>query len=342
MIYKFSRFFLFLLPAECAHFIALELLKILYKINLLNIIFKKTNTTHITKAFGLKFKNPVGIAAGLDKNGDYIDCLSALGAGFIEVGAVTPEPQFGNDKPRLFRLREKNALINRMGFNNKGVNYLVKNLKNKSSESIVGVNIGKNKQTPLINAKEDYAFCLEKVYPYADFVTINISSPNTPDLRKLQDSNYLFDLLSYVLHKRDELRTAYDRKMPILVKISPDMSDAELLDILKILNDLKIDGIIATNTSISRVNVSGLKLSGESGGLSGAPIKELSLRILEQINDYEFNHLDIISCGGIDSDKEAISRFNKGAKLIQIYTGLIYEGPSLIQKCIKAHNKFNG
>jgi dihydroorotate dehydrogenase len=317
----------------------LQSLKLLSKAKLLNLFIKNINTDHTTKVFGLNFKNPIGIAAGLDKNGDYIDCLASLGVGFIEVGAITPKPQPGNKKPRLFRLKEKNALINRMGFNNKGVDYLVENLKRKSSKGIIGVNVGKNKQTPLIDAKKDYVICLEKVYQYADFVTINISSPNTPDLRKLQDSNYLFDLLSFILHRRNELQSVYNKRMPILVKISPDISDTEFLAIFKILDDLKIDGIIAINTSTSRQGVQNLKLSNEDGGLSGTPIKELSFNILEKINNYNFHNLGVISCGGIDSDSEAVRRFDNGANLIQIYTGLIYEGPGLITKCLKVLKK---
>lgn len=334
MRFKLSKTILFLLPAELAHVIALKFLNLLYKTKLIPFFFKTTDAICPTVAFGLGFKNPVGIAAGLDKNGDYIDALAALGVGFIEVGAVTPKAQYGNEKPRLFRLKKDNAIINRMGFNNKGVDYLVENLKRRTSACIIGVNIGKNKQTELINAKEDYVICLEKVYQYTDFVTINISSPNTPDLRKLQDPNYLTDLLSYVLQKREHLHSLYNKRVPILVKISPDILDSELLDIVKILNNLKVDGIIATNTSISRTNLQETEFAAESGGLSGRPIKDLSAKILHTISNCGFNNLDIISCGGIDSDIEALRRFKSGATLIQIYTGLIYNGPSLLTKCL--------
>ncbi len=336
-MYKLLRPILFLLPPELAHSFSLKLLNILYKTGLLNLFLKKSHIKNAIKAFGLHFSNPVGIAAGLDKNGDYIDCLGALGVGFIEVGAVTPKPQLGNDKPRLFRLKQDNAIINRMGFNNKGVDYLVEKLKRKSSSCIVGVNLGNNKQTPLDNAKDDYIICMEKIYPYADFITINISSPNTPDLRKLQDPNYLSDLLSCVLARRDQLRLEHNKKVPVLVKISPDISESELFDIVKILNDLNVDGIIATNTTISRPNLHNQQLASESGGLSGKPVKELSYKILETINSYGFNNLDVISSGGIDSELESIRRFNAGAKLIQIYTGLIYEGPGLLKRCINSY-----
>ncbi|MCC2624290.1 MAG: dihydroorotate dehydrogenase (quinone) [Burkholderiales bacterium] len=336
-MYKLLKPILFLLPPELAHTITLKFLGLLYKTRLLNFVFNTVNTCHPTQVFGLSFGNPVGIAAGLDKNGDYIDCLAALGVGFIEIGAVTPKPQQGNLKPRLFRLKEDNAIINRMGFNNKGVDYLVENLKRKTTTCIIGVNLGKNKQTPLENAKDDYITCMEKVYPYADFITINISSPNTPDLRKLQGPNYLSDLLSSVLARRDQLNLVHGKRVPVLVKISPDIIEPELAGIVKILNDLKIDGIIATNTTISRPNLKSLKLSHESGGLSGKPIKEQSFKILKTINNYEFNHLGIISCGGIDSEMEAMRRFKSGATLIQIYTGLIYEGPGLLTRCIKKY-----
>jgi dihydroorotate dehydrogenase len=339
-MYKLLKPILFLLPPELAHTITLKLLSFLYKIRLLHLFFKTTNTKHTTEIFGLHFSNPVGIAAGLDKNGDYIDCLGALGVGFIEVGAVTPKPQSGNEKPRLFRLKQDNAIINRMGFNNKGVDYLVENLKRKSSSCIIGVNLGKNKQTPLENAKDDYIICMEKVYPYADFITINISSPNTPDLRKLQDPNYLSDLLSCVLARRDQLHQECSTKVPVLVKISPDISNTELADIVKILNELKVDGIIATNTTISRPNLHNQQLGNEAGGLSGKPVKELSYKILEAINSYNISHLSVISCGGIDSEAEAMRRFNTGASLIQIYTGLIYEGPELLTRCIKAYKNY--
>lgn len=333
-MYNILRFVLFLLPPELSHHITFAVLKIFYKLNILRLFLPKFDHAVPIQVFGLNFKNPIGIAAGLDKNGDYIDCLAAMGVGFIEVGAVTPKPQPGNPKPRLFRLPEQQALINRFGFNNKGVDYLVERLKARRCDCPVGVNLGKNKVTPLADASKDYVTCLEKVFLYADFATVNISSPNTPGLRELQNQDYLFDLLTAVKNKRDILQAQHDKHFPILVKVSPDEDNTALSMILATAKKVGIDGIIATNTTQSREAVAGLPHANEQGGLSGAPLTELSFNALK-ILTAQAGDMDIISVGGIDSADEAMRRFNNGAKLIQIYTGLIYQGSRLLKACVQ-------
>tara|TARA_R110000868_G_scaffold158036_3_gene385815 strand:- start:71076 stop:72074 length:999 start_codon:yes stop_codon:yes gene_type:complete len=328
-MYKILRPFLFLLPPETAHYFALNSLKLAHKIGFTKLMFPKL-ANKPKQVFGLTFKNPVGIAAGLDKNGDYIDCLASTGVGFIEVGAVTPIAQIGNPKPRLFRLPKAQAIINRMGFNNKGVDYLVENLKRRNTDCIVGVNLGKNKQTPNETAYNDYIICLEKVLPYADFATVNISSPNTPGLRELQTPEYLSDLLTRVKTKRDELLKQHNKVFPLLVKIAPDLSAEEITEIHSIAQQVGYDGIIATNTTSSRANVKHLPHVNEQGGLSGKPVAEQSITVLKQLTAQP-NHLPIISVGGIDSVTEANKRFDHEAALIQIYSGLIYHGLRLLR-----------
>ncbi len=328
-LYPIARFFLFLLPPECAHKIALSLLRLSHRLGLL----RKPCVKHARSVFGLHFDHPVGIAAGLDKNGDYIDCLAALGVGFIEVGAVTPVPQPGNPKPRLFRLPKYHALINRMGFNNKGVDYLVANLKKRKAVCPVGVNLGKNKATPLDKAYQDYVICLEKIYPYADFATINISSPNTPGLRELQSSGYISVLLTKVTDVRETLRVKHGRRLPIIVKISPDMTEQQTIDVLRAVKEAKLDGIMTTNTTQDRTAIQDAPVVEEQGGLSGQPLKELSRQSLRWSVASQVD-LPIISVGGIDSKEEVYWRLNNGAQLVQIYTGLIYHGPKLIRDII--------
>ena len=314
-MYKLVRPFLFLLAPEIAHSLTLNLLKLLFNCKVIHYFLPKINENIPVQVYGLSFKNSVGIAAGLDKNGDYIDCLAALGVGFIEVGAVTPRPQRGNPKPRLFRLVPKQALINRMGFNNKGVDHLVKKLKQRKSACIVGVNIGKNQATPLSEASNDYISCFEKVYDCCDFVTINISSPNTKGLRELQNQQYLQDLLALMKNKRDELQQKHHKYLPLLVKISPDLSSNELAMMLETIQAVAIDGVIATNTSQHRQHLEALPVAQQAGGLSGSPITDLSGNITKNIHHLAPG-LDMISVGGIDSMGEANQRFSHGAKLI--------------------------
>lgn len=314
----------------------MTVLKGLHKIGLLSFFIPPITKEVPTQAFGLTFKNPIGIAAGLDKNGDYIDCLAALGVGFIEVGAVTPRAQIGNPKPRLFRIKAKKALINRMGFNNKGVDYLVQRLQEKKSTCLIGVNLGKNKDTPLEQAANDYLICFKKVYEYADFVTLNISSPNTLGLKDLQTDTYLRDLLITIKEQRSALLLQTKRYVPVLVKIAPDLSEEEVIQIGETVVAVGLDGLIATNTTMGRAAVAGLPHAEETGGLSGAPLKVLSAQALAHLKNADITkRLDVISAGGIDSADEAARRLHGGAKLIQIYTGLIYQGPGLIRACVE-------
>jgi dihydroorotate dehydrogenase len=332
-MYRLLRPLLFCLPPETAHYFTLNLLRFANRCKLLKIIYP-TLPNQGLKIFGLSFKNRIGIGAGLDKNGDYIDALAALGVGFIEVGAVTPQPQFGNPKPRLFRLTKYHALINRMGFNNKGIDYLVTNLKRRKTDAIVGVNLGKNKDTPLEHAADDYNYCLTKIFPYADFATINISSPNTPDLRKLQTPQYLQELLVNIKNMRDELQKSFNKKLPLLVKIAPDLAADELRELLTIVAQVGLDGVIATNATFSRAGVTTDPVAQEVGGLSGAPIAEQSFAMLQAIHQ-QCPNIPVVSIGGVDSVAEGQRRFQAGAALIQVYTGLIYEGPQLLRKLIK-------
>lgn len=330
MCYQLLRPLLFSLPPELAHQLSLQGLKWLHRLGLLRA--KQTASKPYT-LFGLDFPNRVGIAAGLDKNGDYIDCLAALGVGFIEVGAVTPRPQPGNPKPRLHRVVEHQSIINRMGFNNLGVDHLVENLKKRKSNCIVGVNLGKNKDTPLEKAQDDYCLCLEKVYPYADFATVNISSPNTEGLRDLQGEAYLEKLLSDTQTCREQLVKQHGKVLPLFVKISPDLTEQEVKLSLTVAERCGFDGIIATNTSQTREPIARHKHADKAGGLSGPTITERSRLVTQWLAEHSAK-LPIISVGGIDSAEEAQRRFALGADLIQLYTGLIYQGPGLIEKLV--------
>ncbi|MBF0263984.1 MAG: quinone-dependent dihydroorotate dehydrogenase [Gammaproteobacteria bacterium] len=333
-MYKLLRPLLFLLPTETAHYFSLSALKIVVSLG----IFKKPKSnTKPVNLFGLTFPNSLGLAAGLDKNGDYIHALSQLGFGFIEIGTVTPRPQDGNPLPRLFRLPQAEAIINRMGFNNKGVDYLV-NQVNKLGhrDFVLGINIGKNFDTAVENALSDYQICLEKVFQSADYVTINISSPNTPGLRHLQFGEDLKNLLQGIHQKRIELEQQYNKKLPILVKIAPDMTDEEVVEVAQSILENRMDGIIATNTTISREAVVGLPYAQEQGGLSGKPVFTQSTHVLNKISNTLDSKLPVIGVGGISSVDDAQLKFQSGASLIQIYTGFIYQGPQLVKDIISA------
>jgi dihydroorotate dehydrogenase len=333
-MYRILRFFLFLLPPEFAHSVALKSLLWLHKLKITTWLFPKI-PAQTQSIMGLTFKNSMGIAAGLDKNGDYIDCLASLGVGFIEVGAVTPRPQPGNLKPRLFRLPKVQALINRMGFNNKGVDYLVNNLRKRRTDCIVGINLGKNKDTPIAQAVDDYLICLEKVFPYADFVTINISSPNTADLRQLQTPEYLENLLCTLRDKNIALSQKYQKSLPLLVKIAPDLTQVEVILIAQITERCGFAGIIATNTMLARPEtIKDYPQSEESGGLSGDPLNAQSREILGWLTAGGYK-LNIISVGGISTQEEAQQRLAMGANLLQIYTAIIYKGPYWLYNLIK-------
>lgn len=284
---------------------------------------------------GLSFPNPVGLAAGLDKNGECIDGLAALGFGFIEIGTVTPRPQPGNPKPRLFRLPEAEALINRMGFNNKGVDYLVEQVKKARYRGILGINIGKNRDTPLDRALDDYLIGLRKVYPYASYVTVNISSPNTPGLRDLQAGENLYHLLSGLRQERENLAQRHGRRVPLAVKIAPDLESEQIKQIADALVEFEIDAVIATNTTASREGVEGLAHGEETGGLSGRPLFGKSTDVVARLSQALQGAIPVIGCGGIASTEDARRKFEAGADLIQIYTGFIYRGPALIREIVK-------
>jgi dihydroorotate dehydrogenase len=283
---------------------------------------------------GLTFKNPLGLAAGLDKNGECIDAFAAMGFGSIEIGTVTPRPQPGNDKPRIFRLVEAEGLINRMGFNNLGVDNLVDNVKKAHFDGVLGINIGKNKDTPVEQGKDDYLICMDKIYPYARYIAINISSPNTPGLRSLQYGEALDDLLSAIKNKQQALQAVHHKYVPVAVKIAPDLSEEELIQVADSLVRHNIDGVIATNTTLDRSVVQGMKYCDETGGLSGRPVQLKSTEIIRRLAQELKGQLPIIGVGGIDSVIAAREKMAAGASLVQIYSGFIFKGPPLIKDIV--------
>jgi dihydroorotate dehydrogenase len=325
MLYSLVKPILFSLDPELAHDISLQTLQQLHRILPTNRIEKPT------RVMGLDFPNPVGLAAGLDKNADYLDGLGKLGFGFIEVGSVTPRAQPGNPKPRVFRLSRHQSLINRMGFNNNGVDHLLERVGDKSRDFVLGINIGKNLSTPVEQALSDYCLVYEKVYSKADYITINISSPNTPGLRDLQNEAALDDLLAGISQLRARLEDQHQFHRPLAVKLSPDLGHDAIPVIADLLRKYAVDGVIATNTTVSRDRVEGHKLSDQKGGLSGVALQHKSRQLLRAFYGELGDDIPIISVGGIDSVEEAKLRFELGAKLIQIYTGLIYRGPGLVK-----------
>lgn len=336
-MYSLIRKAIFSLDAENAHDLTIKLLKLTGN-SPLNPIIKSLLACpqgEEKTVMGIKFKNPIGLAAGADKNGDAIDGFGAMGFGFIEVGTVTPLAQEGNPKPRQFRLPEVEGIINRNGFNNKGIDYLIENVKRSHYKGIIGINIGKNKITPIEKGKDDYIYCLNKAYNYADYITINISSPNTPELRQLQYGDALEDLLSAVKNRQKILRDLHNKYVPIAVKIAPDLTEEELVQIADTLQRHKIDGVIATNTTISRENLPQLKYSQEIGGLSGKPLQQRSTEIIARLSQELKGNIPIIGCGGVDSLESAQAKINAGADLIQVYSGLIYHGPRLIKELVQ-------
>jgi len=335
-MYSIIRRFLFLFDAETIHVFSLKALSFAHGIGLLRFFVKRRIESPVS-VMGIEFPNAVGLAAGLDKNAQHIDALAQCGFGFIEVGTVTPLAQPGNDKPRLFRLPEDKAIINRMGFNNAGVEALIKNVKSSHNTCVLGINIGKNKDTPLENAVDDYLICMRQVYLYADYITINISSPNTPGLRDLQHGEGLTALLTQLKDEQALLEQKHQRYVPLAVKIAPDLDENEIQDIAKRLKSVKIDAVIATNTSNSRPSSLRCKNTAkEVGGLSGTPVFELSTHVLKQLVDALQGEIPVIAAGGITSSKDAQEKINAGASLVQIYTGFIYAGPQLINDCAKA------
>lgn len=320
---------------EKAHYFVFHQLKTICKITWVKKIIYQFFTVKNKKLerniFGLHFPNPVGLAAGFDKDAKLFDELASLGFGFIEIGTLTPKPQSGNEQPRLFRLPDDDALINRMGFNNEGVDAAVERLKNRNPNLIVGGNIGKNKITPNENAIDDYEYCFEKLHSVVDYFVVNVSSPNTPGLRELQDKGPLLKILI----RLKELNALKEKQKPILLKIAPDLTNEQLDDIISILNDSKIEGVIATNTTISREDLKTKKNKVENigaGGLSGLPVKKRSTEVIKYLANHSKNKWQIIGVGGIHSAKDALEKINAGASLVQVYTGFIYEGPELVKK----------
>lgn len=339
-MYKLARKLLFKLDPETAHHLALEAMDAGANLGLSKLACAKPVNAPVT-VMGIEFPNAVGLAAGLDKNADHLKALSQLGFGFIEVGTVTPEPQPGNPQPRLFRLEEHQALINRMGFNNKGLTYLLGQIKNQQMNAKLGINIGKNLNTPVEKAVDDYLIGLEGAYPYADYITVNISSPNTPGLRSLQYGEALKDLLKPLKERQQQLADQHGNYVPLAVKVAPDMNEEEVISLANCLLELNIDGVIATNTSLDKSLVAGHKHADEAGGLSGKPIKDASLAITKQLADALEGKLPIIGVGGINSAADALERLEAGASLVQLYTGFIYQGPNLISQCAEALATFS-
>ncbi|MEX2365038.1 MAG: quinone-dependent dihydroorotate dehydrogenase [Pseudohongiellaceae bacterium] len=335
-MYRVIRFFLFLLPAELSHHLGLKGLKLVHRLGLGKLFAARLGETPLT-VMGLQFPNPVGLAAGLDKNGDYVDALGALGFGFIELGTVTPRPQPGNAAPRLFRLVGQEALINRMGFNNKGVVHLVERLKTRKYKGIVGVNIGKNFSTPVENALDDYLYCLRAVFPVADYIVVNLSSPNTPGLRSLQFGEQLENLLAALTAEQARLQKKLGRRVPLLLKIAPDLQIAEIHNIAETVNKFSLAGVVATNTTTSREGIGHTKLSQEAGGLSGRPLLEKSSQVLAELESKLAPEVALIGVGGIMDEDGARMKAAAGADLVQIYSGFVFKGPALIRAAAMAY-----
>ncbi|WP_105623528.1 quinone-dependent dihydroorotate dehydrogenase [Cronobacter malonaticus] len=333
MYYPFVRKALFQLDPERAHELTFQQMRRITGTPLEALLHQKVPSKPVT-CMGLTFKNPLGLAAGLDKNGECIDALGAMGFGSVEIGTVTPRPQPGNDKPRLFRLVEAEGLINRMGFNNLGVDNLVENVKKAHFDGVLGINIGKNKDTPVEQGKDDYLICMEKVFPYAGYIAINISSPNTPGLRSLQYGDALDDLLAAIKNQQQLLSQKHHKYVPVAVKIAPDLSLEELIQVADSLVRHNIDGVIATNTTLDRSLVQGMKYCDETGGLSGRPLQLKSTEIIRLLSQELQGRLPIIGVGGIDSVIAAREKMAAGASLIQIYSGFIFKGPPLVKEIV--------
>ena len=338
-MYSLLRFFLFMFPPEKAHYLAMDLLSVGLKLPVISNILKhqyQSNTKHPVTFLGINFPNPIGLAAGFDKDARWLHLLKNLGFGFVEVGTVTPLPQEGNPKPRLFRLKKDLALINRMGFNNQGIDAMVERLKNRPDGLIVGGNIGKNKVTPNEKAIDDYRICFEKIYPWVDYIVVNVSSPNTPGLRELQEKAFLTALFQE-LH---QLRKQFENQKPILLKIAPDLTPEALQEIADTIRECDIEGIIATNTTISREGLICSKETLEAigaGGLSGAPVREKSNEVITQLRQMLGNDYPIIGVGGIFTATDILEKKAAGANLYQVYTGFVYQGPGMVKQLLSAH-----
>ena len=338
MLYEFARPFLFALDTETAHDLTLAGLRTAQALHL--PVACAAPAGQPVRVMGLEFPNRIGLAAGLDKNGECIEGLAALGFGHIEIGTVTPRPQAGNPKPRLFRLPLRQAIINRMGFNNHGVDALVANVKRSAYQGILGINIGKNFDTPIERAVDDYLACLRKVYAHAGYVTVNISSPNTKNLRQLQGESELDGLLGPLKREQEALAQQHGRHVPLTLKIAPDLDEAQILIIADALKRHRIDAAIATNTTISREGVEPLAHADEAGGLSGAPVFEKSTSVLGALSRALGHEIPLIGVGGVMNGKSARAKLEAGAQLVQLYTGLIYRGPVLVKEAIEATRDF--
>jgi dihydroorotate dehydrogenase len=336
-MYGLARPFLFGMDAERAHALTLDALEVAYRSGL-NPLVARRPAPLPTKAFGLTFANPVGLAAGLDKNGAHIDALLSLGFGFIEIGTVTPKPQAGNPKPRMFRLPEHQAVINRLGFNNEGLEVLVRNVERAQRRGgMLGINIGKNKDTPNEAAEGDYMYCLSRVYPLADYITVNISSPNTAGLRELQEEQALRRLVGTLREEQERLGAKHGKRVPMLVKVAPDLSESDIDAAARVLADLEVDGVIATNTTVKRsLLIEGAEHANETGGLSGRPLMGPSTTILRMLRTRLPESIPLIGVGGIVSGADAATKQAAGATLVQLYTGLVYHGPALVRECVEA------
>ena len=333
--YALLKPLLFQFDAENVHDLTLKSLKYAEKLGLLKL-YPKSPLCQPRQVMGITFPNAVGLAAGLDKNGAVIDGMAALGFGFIEIGTVTPRPQPGNAKPRLFRVPEAQGIVNRFGFNNLGVDNLIENVKGADYKGILGINIGKNFDTPNENAVDDYLICMQKVYAYASYITVNISSPNTKNLRALQEKAALSDLLATLKQEQLKLAQTYGRYVPIVLKIAPDLEHEQVNEIADLLIVHKIDAVIATNTTLARDMVQGLPNANETGGLSGAPVKDKSTLVIQQLSQRLQGAVPIIGVGGILTGADAVEKIAAGASLVQVYSGLIYKGPKLVHELCRS------
>jgi dihydroorotate dehydrogenase len=334
MFYKLAQKALFATDPEFAHELSMQGLRLGHRLGATRFLCKANDQP--VQCMGLRFPNPVGVAPGLDKNGDYFEALGDLGFGCVEIGTTTPRPQPGNPRPRVFRLTQAQAMINRLGFNNKGVDHLVNRVRKHRFKGVLGINIGKNFDTPIENAADDYLHCLEKVYPYADYITANISSPNTKNLRDLQAEDELDNLLGKLNDRRAELADQYGRCVPLAVKVAPDLDDEAILVIAGVVSRHRMDAVIATNTTIGREGVINLQHADEAGGLSGAPLKPKSDRVLAALKKTLPDEVALIGVGGITRGQDAVDKLDLGATLVQFYTGLVYRGPELVTECLQA------
>ncbi|MEX0619594.1 MAG: quinone-dependent dihydroorotate dehydrogenase [Pseudohongiellaceae bacterium] len=333
MYYKLLRNLLFCLPAEASHDVALRMMNVSRRLRLNSLLSGAPVAAEEQKrVMGLTFANCVGLAAGLDKNADYIDALAGYGFGFIEVGTLTPRPQPGNSGPRLFRLRDEQAIINRMGFNNKGIDHAVSRIQRSRFEGVLGINIGKNFDTPVENAAQDYLTCLRKAFPFAGYITVNLSSPNTPGLRSLQSGEQFKSLLGALKEEQAKLGQVHGVHVPLVIKLAPDLDESELQEIADAVLQLEVDGVIATNTTLGREGVKNSRYADETGGLSGVPLRSRSTEVIKYLARALGDRVPVIGCGGIFSGGDAREKIEAGAALVQVYTGFIYRGPALINE----------